>query len=176
MGGWASAGTVQKRPFSASFVPRARASGRSATSAAPLSTDCAAWAALETDAGRQGYLEELRSGGSATVDIARIFQPSVEEELWKRYYKGDQGVFLRHITKTLSRQKFEAIQKKYQTDDKFRSYVMRYLKEYSALIKHARATDRAEVLTTTFSTSDMGKLYMLLSKSMEAGVADQATG
>ena len=59
------------------------------------------------------------------------------------YYKGDQGVFLRHITKTLSRQKFEAIQKKYQTDEKFRSYVMRYLKEYSALIKHARATDRA---------------------------------
>ena len=55
------------------------------------------------------------------------------------------------------------------------SYVMRYLKEYSALVKHARATDRAEVLTTTFSTSDMGKLYMLLSKAMEAGAMDQAS-
>ena len=118
-------------------------------------------------------IEQLHS---LAVDIARIFQPSVEEELWKRYYKGDQGVFLRHITKTLSRQKFEAIQRKYQTDEKFRAYVMRYLKEYSALVKHARATDRAEVLTTTFSTSDMGKLYMLLSKSMEAGAAEQATG
>ena len=117
-------------------------------------------------------IEQLHS---LAVDIARIFQPSVEEELWKRYYKGDQGVFLRHITKTLSRQKFDAIQRKYQTDEKFRSYVMRYLKEYSALVKHARATDRAEVLTTTFSTSDMGKLYMLLSKAMEAE-RDGATG
>jgi hypothetical protein len=117
-------------------------------------------------------IEQLHS---LAVDIARIFQPSVEEELWKRYYKGDQGVFLRHITKTLSRQKFEAIQRKYQTDDKFRAYVMRYLKEYSALVKHARGTDRAEVLTTTFSTSDMGKLYMLLSKAMETGATDQAS-
>ncbi len=113
-------------------------------------------------------IEQLHS---IAVDIARIFQPSVEEELWKRYYKGDQAVFLRHITKTLSRQKFEAIQQKYKTDEKFRSYVMRYLKEYSALVKHARATDRAEVLTTTFSTSDMGKLYMLLNKAMDAAVA-----
>jgi hypothetical protein len=121
-----------------------------------------------------GYvIEQLHS---VAVDITRIFQPSVEEELWKRYYKGDQGVFLRHITKTLSRQKVEAVQRLFQTDDKFRSYVMRYLKEYSALIKHARATDRSEVLTTTFSTSDMGKLYMLLSKSMEAGVVEQQAG
>lgn len=117
-------------------------------------------------------IEQLHS---MSVDIARIFQPSVEEELWKRYYKGDQGVFLRHITKTLSRQKFEAIQKKYQTDAQFRGYVMRYLKEYSALVKHARATDRAEVLTTTFSTSDMGKLYMLLSKAMDGAAAEGAT-
>ena len=83
-------------------------------------------------------------------------------------------MFLRHITKTLSRQKFEAIQKKYQTDEKFRTYVMRYLKEYSALVKHARATDRSEMLTTTFSTSDMGKLYMLLSKSMDAAASVDA--
>jgi mRNA degradation ribonuclease J1/J2 len=117
-------------------------------------------------------IEQLHS---IAVDIARLYQPSVEEELWKRYYKGDQGVFLRHITKTLSRQKFEAIQRTYQTDEKFRGYVMRYLKEYSALIKHARATDHAEVLTTTFSTSDMGKLYMVLSKAMDVAAFDQAS-
>ena len=82
-------------------------------------------------------------------------------------------MFLRHITKTLSRQKLAAIQKKYESDEKFRTFVMRYLKEYSSLIKQARATDRAEVMTTTFSTSDMGKLYMLLSKAMEgASVSD----
>lgn len=83
-------------------------------------------------------------------------------------------MFLRHITKTLSRQKFEAIQRKYQTDEKFRGYVTRCLKEYSALVRHARATDRAEVLTTTFSTSDMGKLYVLLSKAMEGAGAEAA--
>ena len=34
----------------------------------------AAWAALETDAGRQAYLEELKVGGSVQVDIGRIYQ------------------------------------------------------------------------------------------------------
>ena len=33
-----------------------------------------AWAALETDAGRQAHLEELKSGGAAQVDIGRIYQ------------------------------------------------------------------------------------------------------
>ncbi|MEY2668011.1 MAG: hypothetical protein RJA59_649 [Pseudomonadota bacterium] len=33
-----------------------------------------AWAALETDAGRQAHLEELKSGGGAQVDIGRIYQ------------------------------------------------------------------------------------------------------
>jgi curved DNA-binding protein CbpA len=33
-----------------------------------------AWAALESDAGRLAYLEELRSGGGAQVDIGRIYQ------------------------------------------------------------------------------------------------------
>lgn len=119
-----------------------------------------------------GYVVEQLHG--VAVDIAKLFQPAIEEELWKRYHKGDQAVFLRHITKTLSRQKFEAIQKKYQVDEKFRGYVMRYLRDYSALIKHARATDRAEVLTTTFSTSDMGKLYMILSKAMENAAVEPA--
>jgi tetratricopeptide (TPR) repeat protein len=34
----------------------------------------AAWAALETAAGRAAYLEELKSGGAAQVDIGRIYQ------------------------------------------------------------------------------------------------------
>jgi len=32
----------------------------------------------------------------------------------------------------------------------------------------------SEVLTTTFSTSDMGKLYMLLSKAMEGAAIEGA--
>jgi len=34
----------------------------------------AAWAALEAEAGRQAYLEELKSGGAGQVDIGRIYQ------------------------------------------------------------------------------------------------------
>ena len=33
-----------------------------------------AWSALETDAGRLAYLEELKAGGAAQVDIGRIYQ------------------------------------------------------------------------------------------------------
>ncbi len=34
----------------------------------------AAWATLETDAGRLAYLEDLKAGGAAQVDIGRIYQ------------------------------------------------------------------------------------------------------
>jgi curved DNA-binding protein CbpA len=34
----------------------------------------AAWAALESDAGRKAYLEELQAGGAAQIDIGRIYQ------------------------------------------------------------------------------------------------------
>ncbi len=34
----------------------------------------AAWATLENDAGRQAYLEEIKAGGAAQVDIGRIYQ------------------------------------------------------------------------------------------------------
>ena len=34
----------------------------------------AAWATLESDAGRQAYLEELKAGGAAQIDIGRIYQ------------------------------------------------------------------------------------------------------
>ena len=33
-----------------------------------------AWAALETDAGRRAYIEELEGGGAVQVDIGRIYQ------------------------------------------------------------------------------------------------------
>jgi curved DNA-binding protein CbpA len=34
----------------------------------------AAWAALESDAGRRAYLDDLKAGGAAQIDIGRIYQ------------------------------------------------------------------------------------------------------
>lgn len=46
---------------------------------------------------------------SLAVDIARIYQPNIEEELWKRYYAGDHGAFMRYLGRSLTKQNIASI-------------------------------------------------------------------
>ena len=46
---------------------------------------------------------------SLAVDITRVYQAQVDEEIWKKFYKGDTAVFLRHLLKSLSRSELQAI-------------------------------------------------------------------
>lgn len=108
---------------------------------------------------------------AAAVDITRLFTPSVEEDLWKRFYKGEQNVFLRHAAKTITRSQANTVKKLFAQNREFRTYAQRYMSEYEALLKAARANDRADVLTAVFTSSDMGRLYMVLARSTNRGGA-----
>lgn len=108
-------------------------------------------------------IEKLQA---AAVDISRLFSPNVEEELWKRFYKGEQNVFLRHAARTVTRSQAGAVRKMFQQNKEFREYATRYMAQFEALMKAARANERGDVLSAVFTSSDMGRLYMVVARAL----------
>lgn len=106
---------------------------------------------------------------AAAVDITRLFTPSVEDDLWKRFYKGEHNAFLRQAARSITRSQAAAVRKLFAQNAEFRDYASRYMGEYEALMKAARQNDRADVLTAVFTASDMGRLYTVLAKSTGRG-------
>lgn len=103
---------------------------------------------------------------SIAVDITRLFSPTVDEDLWQRYYRGDTSAFLRHAARALTRRQAGQIRELYEANSDFRDYVNRYLSEYETLLRASRQTDRAEVLAATLTSADMGKLYLVLARAV----------
>jgi hypothetical protein len=107
--------------------------------------------------------ERLQSLG---VDMNRLMETPVTEEDWRRYSGGERGVFVRKLLGFREKSRLAAIQQRYQEDEDFRGYVNRYMEQFERLIGEARKTDRDGVLGTTFLSSDMGKVYMLLGRAI----------
>lgn len=97
-----------------------------------------------------------------SVDMAHIWTPKQEEELWKRYYAGDKAVFMRHISKSLSGTKVAKINELYQTNKSFRMTVARYMAEFEGLTQLARKESDNNLLMGILIGSDVGRLYMVL--------------
>ena len=101
---------------------------------------------------------------SFAVDITRIFQPQVEEELWKKYYEGDKSAFSRHLVRILDKQKASAIRTKFEKDAEFRGYVTRFIAEFDTILSRAKNNERSGIMTAILVGSDIGRLYMILSR------------
>ena len=110
-------------------------------------------------------LEDLNSIG---IDISRIIDKTEAEKLWKVYVKGDKNVFVRALVKSNADEKKvqETIKRKYQDDDTFRRHVVRYLDQFQSLLAQANESDPENLLSSTFVTADVGKLYVLLSRAV----------
>ena len=103
---------------------------------------------------------------SLSVDISRLFQSGIDDKTWREFHSGDQSVFLRKILKNLDRNQINAIRERYEDDGDFRDYVNRYIAEFETLLNQARAADRADVLTGTFTSAEVGKLYLVLARAL----------
>ena len=101
------------------------------------------------------------------VDINRLFNPNIEEDLWKKFYNGDTGVFARYLSKTMSKQQITAIRSEYESDGDFRTLVTRYLSDFEGLIAQAKNNERSGLLLSIISGSDVGKLYFILAKALD---------
>ncbi len=103
---------------------------------------------------------------SLAVDMNRVLETTITEEDWQRFNKGETGVFVRKMLGFREKARLGAIQGKYQEDGEFRDYVTRYFREFEVLLSEAKKRDQEGLLKSTFLSSDVGKVYMLLARAL----------
>ncbi len=104
---------------------------------------------------------------SLSIDLTRLLSGGeLPDKLWKSYQKGDKGVFTKYLLQLNDENSFEKIRKKYAEDHEFRNYVQRYFRQYEEVYNQAVKNDHGELLSMTFGSSDIGKLYHVLCSLM----------
>jgi hypothetical protein len=104
---------------------------------------------------------------TVAIDINRIFNPTTEEEIWKKYYQGDSAAFVRYLAKVMTKNQIGAIRKEYEENSDFRSLVNRYVADFEMLISKAKGNERSGVLLSVISGSDVGKVYYIIAKALD---------
>ena len=74
---------------------------------------------VETDLFLKDAAQVIERLQAISVDVTRAFQPAVEEDLWKRYHRGDQGAFLRHLARSLTKTQVQDIKDRFEQDAEF---------------------------------------------------------
>ena len=103
---------------------------------------------------------------SVAVDLSRILETEITEEDWRRYNKGEKGVFVRKMLGFREKARLLSIADKYQSDGDFRTYVGRYLSEFARMLEDAKLRDPDGILRATMLSSDLGKVYMILARAL----------
>ena len=102
-----------------------------------------------------------------SIDINGIFNKTdTDEDLWKQYYAGDHGVFVRNLAKNMTKKEIISIREDYENKPDFRVVVDKYLDDFNSLISAARKNNRAGTLLALISGSDIGKVYYVLARAL----------
>lgn len=99
-----------------------------------------------------------------SVDMAHLFSPKAEENLWERYYSGDKTVFMRHIKTEINDSKYKKIKELYQSDTAFRRSVDEYMRAFESMTQVLDKEDENKLLMSIVIGSDVGRLYMVLAQ------------
>ena len=131
-------------------------------------------AAAQADKIREGGLRQQRESfmgaakfvveslHSIAVDITRMLDGEVQERTWKAYQKGDVAAFTRRLVEMGDRLPLDKVRAKFADDTEFRTYVSRYIRQFEEIYEQAVTNDHGNLLTSTFASSDIGKLYGVL--------------
>ncbi len=103
---------------------------------------------------------------SIAVDMSRVMETQISEDDWRRFNKGEQGIFVRKMLGFREKAKLASIRDKYQVDGEFRDYVTRYFSEFEVLLDESKKRDQEGLLKSIFLSSDVGKVYMLLARAL----------
>ena len=95
-----------------------------------------------------------------------MLEEEIPEDVWKRYRRGDKSIFARRLLKMKDRFVIPEVESRYEQDTDFRNKVTRYMSQFESLLSQATDCDPEQVLSATFLTADVGKLYLLLSRSL----------
>ena len=103
---------------------------------------------------------------SVAVDLNRSLEVPISEDEWRRFNQGEKGVFVRKMLGFREKTKLDAIAKLYRENPEFRDYAGRYLSEFERVLREAAKRDPDNILRTTFLSSDVGKVYMILARAL----------
>lgn len=99
---------------------------------------------------------------SLSVDLTRMMKGDISDKTWKAFQKGDVAAFTRKLVQLGDNIPLEQAREKFSKDNEFRTYVQRYIRQFEELYDQATANDHGSLLTSTFASSEIGKLYQLL--------------
>jgi hypothetical protein len=108
-------------------------------------------------------IEDLNS---TAIDLNRLLDTDKSQSLWAKFAKGDRSIFVRGMLSEDERAARAVIKSKFEGDEEFRRYVSRYLDHFEKLLSEANESDPESVLSSTFLSADVGKLYLLLARAV----------
>ena len=119
----------------------------------------------------EGFLKQagsiIEKLESISVDINRVFNPKDEDDLWKRFYNGDTDVFVRYLSRNITKTQMSAVRKEFEKNSDFRNQINAYLAEFELLVSAAKKHENSGLLLSVISGADIGKLYYILAKIMD---------
>ena len=122
----------------------------------------------EMSSRRQAFLRASRlvieGLNSLAIDLSRTMQHDLSERILREFVNGDRGVFVRRLLRSNLGESANAVRQKFRDNSDFRRYVLDYLSQFERLRADALAADPENILSATILTSDVGKLYIVLSE------------
>jgi len=101
-----------------------------------------------------------------SLDIARLLDADVPDDVWRRYKKGDRSAFARHLLRQKDSYAVKGIVDRFGKDERFRELAARFIAKFETLLAESGRADPDDVLNTAFLTADIGKLYLLLQRNI----------
>ena len=99
---------------------------------------------------------------SLAVDVSRHLEDDIDTRVLRAYQRGDVAAFTRHLVEAAHKIPIDKSQRKFIEDSEFRTYTLRFIRQYEEVIEQAQNNDYGELLASLFNTSDVGKLYKIL--------------
>lgn len=104
---------------------------------------------------------------STALDLSKVFETEISEAAWRKYLDGEKGIFARRAVALANRSERQVIIKKFEEDREFREHVAKFTNDFEQLMDRAMETDNSNTLSIALISSDMGKLYVLLSQALK---------
>ncbi len=108
----------------------------------------------------------LDSLNAQAIDIARPMAIDVGDGDWAAYLKGDRGLFARRAVRLIDGGTARAIARHYSHDPVFAEQATRFIGEFETLLERVRADREGKALAVTLLSSDIGKLYVVLTQAL----------
>ncbi len=119
-----------------------------------------------TSVSTENFLNEagfiIEKLNSVSIDISQILSPDVSQDLWNKYNAGHKNVFSRYLAKMLDKKQVTALQNLIAKDTNLGNHIKSFVSEFNNIIIKAQTTDKSEILVATLTSTDIGKIYMIL--------------